>query len=308
MPVAARTASFRALGTTAIVALDPPDMLGTAEEALRAELDAVNAACSRFRDDSELCALNRAGGRETHVSPLLLEAVAAALRAAALTGGDVVPTVGRAMGAIGYDRDFQLVTGARPGVRVRIAPVPGWRTIGIDMDRGTVTVPEGVSLDLGATAKALAADRAARAVHEATGAAALVSLGGDIALCGEASPEGWPVRVTDDHRDLDGEGETISLRDGGLATSSTTVRRWGAPGAPERHHILDPRRGTPADEVWRTVSVAAGSCVDANIASTAAIVRGADAPRWLASLGLPARLVTPAGAVVRVAGWPQEAR
>lgn len=303
-----RAASFRALGTTALVAVDPPARLDEAEETLRAELATVDAACSRFRDDSELCALNRAAGRETPVSPLLLEAVATALRASALTGGDVDPTVGRAMGAIGYDRDFRLVGGPRPGVRVRLSPAPGWRTVGIDLDRGTVTLPEGVSLDLGATAKALAADRAARAVHEATGAATLVSLGGDIALCGEASAEGWPVRVTDDHRALDGEGETISLRDGGLATSSTTVRRWRAPGAGERHHILDPRRGAPAEEVWRTVSVAAGSCVDANIASTAAVVRGAGAPDWLASLGLPARLVAADGAVTRVGGWPEPAR
>ncbi len=307
MPAAARTASFRALGTTAIVALDPPDLLGTAEEVLRAELDAIDAACSRFRDDSELSALNRADSTETPASPLLLEAVAVALRAAELTGGDVDPTVGRAMGEIGYDRDFSLVTGPRPGVRVRITPVAGWRTVRVDPARGTIALPRGVSLDLGATAKALAADRAARAVHAATEAAALVSLGGDIALCGEASADGWPVRVTDDHRAIDGEGQTISLRDGGLATSSTTVRRWGAAGE-ARHHILDPRRSAPADEVWRTVSVAAGSCVDANIASTASIVRGADAPQWLASLGLPARLVTPVGAVTRVAGWPEEGR
>jgi FAD:protein FMN transferase len=307
MSAPARTASFPALGTTALVAVDPPARLAEAEEILRAELTAIDLACSRFRDDSELAALNAAGGRETPVSALLREAVATALRAAEITGGDVDPTVGRAMGAIGYDRDFRLICGPRPGVRVTIAPAPGWRTIRIDEARGTITVPEGVRLDLGATAKALAADRAARAVHEATGAAALVSLGGDIALQGEASPGGWPVRVTDDHRALDGEGETVSLRDGGLATSSTTVRRWGAPGD-ARHHIVDPRRGAPADEVWRTVSVAAGSCVDANIASTAAIVRGAGSPAWLASLGLPARLVAPDGAVTRVAGWPEPAR
>ena len=303
-----RTTSFRALGTTALVAVDPPGRLDVAEEVLREQLAGIDRACSRFRDDSELSALNRADGAETPVSPLLMEAVATAMRAAAITDGDVDPTVGRAMGAIGYDRDFSLVTGPRPAVRVRIAPVPGWRTVRLDADRGTVTLPRGVSLDLGATAKALAADRAARAVHEATAAAALVSLGGDIALCGEASPDGWPVRVTDDHRALDGEGETISLRGGGLATSSTTVRRWGAPGEGARHHILDPRRGAPADEVWRTVSVAAASCVDANIASTAAIVRGAGAPEWLAAAGLPARLVAVDGAVTRVGGWPEASR
>ena len=134
-----------------------------------------------------------------------------------------------------------------------------------------------------------------------------MSLGGDIALCGRAPGDGWPIRVVDDHRRGDGEGTTISLCEGGLATSSTTVRRWRSRGD-VRHHILDPRRGTPAAEVWRTVSVAAGSCVDANIASTAAVIRGDRAPRWLADAGLPARLVSPDGAVVHVGGWPEPIR
>jgi thiamine biosynthesis lipoprotein ApbE len=304
---ARRSTSFTALGTTALVAVDDPAALGEAEAVLRRELDGIDRACSRFREDSELTAVNRAAGGEVAVSALLIEAVEVALRAAAITDGDVDPTVGRAMDELGYDRDFSLVAGARPGVRVRIAPVPGWRTVRLDRARGTVAVPPGVRIDLGATAKALAADRGAHAIHEATGAGTLVSLGGDIALCGEAPGGGWPVRVTDDHRDLDGEGETIGLSEGGLATSSTTVRRWES-GAGPRHHILDPRRAEPAEEVWRTVSVAAATCVDANIAGTAAIIRGRSAPRWLADAGLPARLVSREGEVVHVGDWPEPAR
>ena len=307
MITARRSTTFTALGTTALVAVDEPAALGAAEAVLRGELDRIDRACSRFREDSELTAVNRAAGGEVAVSALLIEALEVALRAAAITDGDVDPTVGRGMDELGYDRDFSLVAEARPGVRVRIAPVPGWRTVRLDRARGTVAVPRGVRIDLGATAKALAADRAARAIHEATGAGTLVSLGGDIALCGEAPGGGWPVHVTDDHRDLHGEGETIGLREGALATSSTTVRRWGS-GAGRRHHILDPRRSEPAEEVWRTVSVAAATCVDANIAATAAIVRGRAAPRWLADAGLPARLVSRDGEIVRVGDWPEPAR
>jgi thiamine biosynthesis lipoprotein len=114
------------------------------------------------------------------------------------------------------------------------------------------------------------------------------------------------VRVTDDHASgPEADGQTVLVQSGGLATSSTTVRRW-ARGGQELHHVLDPRTGRPAEEVWRTVSVAAASCVDANIASTAAIIRGERAPAWLESLGLPARLVLPEGSVVRVGGWPAE--
>jgi thiamine biosynthesis lipoprotein len=72
------------------------------------------------------------------------------------------------------------------------------------------------------------------------------------------------------------------------------------------HHILDPRTGRPAEPVWRTVSVAADSCADANAASTAAIIRGRAALGWLAKLAVPARLVEATGVVFTVAGWPDE--
>jgi FAD:protein FMN transferase len=162
-----------------------------------------------------------------------------------------------------------------------------------------------VAIDLGATAKALAADRAAHAAHEAAGCGVLVSLGGDVAVAGPAPRDGWAVRVMEDHAGpQEAAGQTIAIRSGGLATSGTTVRRWRAGGVP-RHHILDPRTGEPAAVTWRTASVAAASCVDANTASTAAIVRGADAAPWLLRHGLPARLVAARGRVLLVGAWPR---
>jgi FAD:protein FMN transferase len=98
-------------------------------------------------------------------------------------------------------------------------------------------------------------------------------------------------------------GPTVALRSGGLATASTTLRRWSIDGA-KRQHIVDPRTGRPAPDVWRTASVVAATCVDANAASTAAIVLGVAAPAWRARPGLAARLVRGGGGVVRVAGWP----
>jgi thiamine biosynthesis lipoprotein len=172
--------------------------------------------------------------------------------------------------------------------------VPGWRVV--KLSAGTRRMPAGVTLDLGATAKALAADRAARAAAAAAGCGVLVSLGGDLATAGPASR--WRVRVTDDHAADDG-GETVEIAGGGLATSSTTVRRWAG-----GHHIVDPATGAPAAAPWRTVSVAAATCVDANVASTAAIVLGAGAPGWLAERRLPARLCARDGEITRVAGWP----
>jgi thiamine biosynthesis lipoprotein len=174
----------------------------------------------------------------------------------------------------------------------------------LDDAHSIVRVPSGVELDYGATAKALAADIAAADAADATGAGVLVGIGGDIATAGAAPANGWPVLVADDHAGgADQPGQTISIRSGGLATSSTTVRRWRR-GDGELHHILNPASGRPATEHWRTASVAAACCVDANIASTTAILRGERAPRWLEGLALPARLVARDGAVTLTTGWP----
>lgn len=296
---------FRAIGTTAVVAVSDRDALARARSAVEETIAAFDRACSRFREDSELSALNAADGRPVEVSHLLLEAVGAAIRAAELTDGDVDPTVGQALIALGYDRDFDEVT-AQPR-RVRFAPVPGWRTIELDADASTVRVPSGVTLDLGATAKALAADHAAVAAHAAGGCGALVSLGGDMAFAGDPPPgDGWRIRVTDDHRsDVTAPGQWITLRSGGLATSSITTRSWQSDQGTV-HHLIDPATGRSVSSAWRTVSVAAASCLDANIASTAAIVRGRDAASWLTELKLPSRLVDTDGHAHHVAGWPAE--
>jgi thiamine biosynthesis lipoprotein len=300
--------SFRALGTTATLCVTDAAALPGAHEILDRELRETDAACSRFRDDSELARLNGAAGERVVVSPRLLDAVAAALRAAAASAGLVDPTVGRALRLSGYDRTFELVRGREGATfRARFAAVPGWRRVEVDGARRAVRLPPGLELDLGATTKALAADRAARAAADASGVGVLVDLGGDIAVAGPAPEGGWPIRIAHDHAaDPDGPGPVVSIRSGGLATSSTTVRRWRS-GDVELHHIVDPRTGRPAETPWRTITVAAASCFDANVASTAAVVVGDHAPRWLGACGLPSRLVGPAGSVVCVGGWPEDA-
>ncbi|MGW1028685.1 FAD:protein FMN transferase [Streptomyces sp. NPDC002577] len=310
---ATASADWRALGTAVRLVTTDPRLLDTCNLLLARHLAEVDAACSRFRPDSELAALDSADGRPVRVSPLLADALAVALRAAAATDGAVDPTVGSAMNAIGYDRDFQLVQehDGRP-VRLTVRPVPGWRRIRLDRGTGTVTVPAGVRLDLGATAKAWAADRAAAMLAEAAGCGVLVSLGGDTAVAGTPPLGGWRVRVQDatghpDEAPADGPHTTVGVRSGGLATSGTTARRWQR-GTHLLHHIVDPRTGLPAVSPWRTVSVAAASCADANAASTAALVKGAGAERWLSGLGLPARLVAHGGTVVTTPGWPNSAR
>ena len=309
---AGATVSFAALGTTATVVVTPPDQNGleAARAAAAAEAMAMDRAASRFRSDSELSGVNRCPGQDVATSELLIEAVEAALRGARLSGGLVDPTIGAAIRLLGYDRDFAAVDPDGPPLQLAARPVPGWRTVTVDRDRGTIRVPDGVELDLGSTAKALAVDRAARSAWLATAAGAdagvLVSLGGDIAVAGTPPLGGWPIRVTDDHAGpIDAPGQTVTIRSGGLATSSTTVRRWQR-GDVVLHHVVDPRTGRPAAPWWRTVTVTAASCVDANIAATAAIILGPDAPAWLERRHLPARLVRVEGSVHVVGDWPTD--
>ena len=298
-------ASFAALGTTAVVATADEGALGAARRRLGALLDELDAACSRFRPDSELMQAHAAGGM-VEVSPLLARAVAAALDAAAATRGLVTPTLGASIRAAGYDRTFTLVQ-ERGRWTPALVPAGDWREVVLDRRRSTLRIPAGVELDLGATAKALAADEAAAAIAAELGTGVLVSLGGDVSVAGEPPREGWVVRVADDHAaPLDGDGPLVSVREGGLATSSTTVRRWPTD-AGTAHHLLDPRSGAPADSCWRTATVAARSCVAANVAALAAILLAAEAPSWLDAQGVHARLVATDGRVTRVGAWPDEA-
>jgi FAD:protein FMN transferase len=304
------SARWEALGTTVVLRLTEPAALALARARVAAELDVIDRACSRFRVDSELSRVNARAGRPVRVSPLLIEALELALGAAELTGGDVDPTVGRALELAGYDRDWRLLSAPRgepdpPTVTLRTRA--GWQTVELDLTACTIRIPAGVRLDLGATAKAWAADRAAAAAQAEIGCGGvLLSLGGDIATCGPAPSGGWRIRVTDDHRSApSAPGQTVSIRSGGLATSSTAARRWSHEGH-TMHHIIDPASGAPARTPWRTVSVAAADCAQANIAATAALVRADAAADWLAAIGLPARLQSRDGRVTTVGDWPSE--
>jgi FAD:protein FMN transferase len=326
VPPAAREglgeARWETWSTSVVLRLADPHGLAAARVAVARELDAIDRACSRFRADSEIARANARAGRPVRVSPLLAEALALALRAARLTDGDVDPTVGSALVLAGYDRDWPSLepaqgkpvgadrvprTHERPSApTVEARAVCGWRSVTFDPEARTVRVPAGFTIDLGATAKAWAADRAAQVAGQIAGCGALVAIGGDIATGGPAPTGGWAVHVTDDHRsDHHAPGQTVTISSGGLATSSTAVRRWRHRGR-TKHHIIDPGTGAPAQSTWRTVSVAAASCADANIATTAALIRADAAPMWLAQLGVPARLVSHNGCVYTIGAWPAD--
>jgi thiamine biosynthesis lipoprotein len=300
------TATFRALGTTVVVAATDPERIAVVEREVRAGVDALDRAASRFREDSELATLHRADGGPVPVSEVLFEALTDALEAARFTGGLVDPTVGHVLEVIGYDRDFAAVAPTGAAIRARVAPVAGWRAVRLDPGRRTATVPAGVRLDLGATAKAGCADRVADRAAGVADCGVLVSLGGDVAVAGPPPDGGWAVRVADRHdAGADDPSVTVALALGGLATSGTAARRWERGGRP-LHHLVDPVTARPADSCWRTVTVAASTCLSANTASTAAVILGERAPDWLARLGLHARLVALDGSVTGVGEWPAD--
>lgn len=299
---------FAVWGLTARIVVDDPRALPEARRLADDELAAITAACSRFCD-SELTRVNARTGRSDPIelSPLLAEFVAVALAAAADTDGDVDPTLGGDLDRLGYDRDFaSLALDGMPALDSMTASVesrrPGWPRIALT--GRMLSLPDDLRLDLGATAKARAADRIAARIAERTGSDVLVELGGDLATAGRGGRL-WEVLV----QDLPGDpAQQIAVPGGaGVATSSTQKRRWLSDGRP-RHHILDPRFGLPAEEVWKTVTVAAADCVRANTLSTAAIVRGHRAPAWLRELGADARLVARDGSIVTTGAWPAESR
>jgi FAD:protein FMN transferase len=314
--VAGRTS--KALGTFCSVLVTRPAALDAAQQILSGQLAAIDLACSRFRPDSELSAVNRSAGQRVAVSPVFAQALDVALRAAEVTDGDVDPTCGRSLVSLGYDKDFAQLAEDTSALAQPPAPAAGWQCLDFDADELTVRVPDGVLLDFGATAKALAADLAADAISEQIGCGVLVNLGGDIAVAGQAPDGGWRIGVDDGVADAGAAraaagaapveppapAPVVAIEAGGLATSCPSVRGWRR-GSQAMHHIVVPSTGQPAAIYWAAVSVAAATCVDANTASTASIIRGRPAQQWLQSLSLPARLARPDGRVVTTGGWPQ---
>ena len=299
-----RTIAFAALGTTAVLGVNEDRALGEACAVLVDQLERLDRTCSRFRPDSELERANARAGATLTISPLLAELIEVALAAAETTGGRVDPTLGAPLRGAGYDRTFSLVR-QRDSWSFAESRVLSeqWRQVELDTTRLTLRTPPRIELDLGATAKAWASDHAARTIADQTGCDVLVSLGGDIAVAGDTA---WPIRIAEEHTaPLDGPGPVVSIETGGLATSSTTVRRWRTD-VGEAHHLLDPLTGRPVAGCWRTASVAAATCLDANVAATAAIVLSHSAAGWLADRQLPARLVGARGEVETVGGWPAD--
>ncbi|MEW1952094.1 FAD:protein FMN transferase [Terrabacter sp. NPDC080008] len=297
------SATFHAIGTTNSILATRADALPEAVGIAQRHLREVDRAVSRFRPDSEVSLLARRAHRapaEAFVSPTFAAYLEAALRVARLTGGLVDPTVGSALVATGYDDDLDVVR-ARPVFhQVHVAGVPRWHSVHLNVSGRRVSVPPGTLLDLGASAKAYAADTIAGLLAASLPGGFVVNLGGDLAVSDDLPAQSWSIGIEDAAGAV---RQVVTSTGQAVATSSTQRRVWRSDDGP-RHHIVDPRTSRTARAVWAQVSCAAATCLEANAASTAAVVLGADAPAWLTQHGVPARLDGLDGQVVTTPGWP----
>jgi thiamine biosynthesis lipoprotein len=266
------------MGTTVrLVVVAGDDAAGRAAAA-EAVLRDYDERLSRFRPDSELCALNADPRRRVRCSPLLRGAVAAALWAAERTCGLVDPTLLDALEAAGYATSF--VPGDappltdRPPVVASPHPAPAWRAIRVHGPTGTITRPPGLRLDLGGTGKGHAADLAASVLEGAP--SWVVDCGGDIRVGGGAGAA----------HAIDVEGprggaplDTLHLRTGAVATSSIHARAWRRPDGSRAHHLLDPATGRPVHTPITAATALAPTALEAETLAKAAVLTG-DA-RWL---------------------------
>jgi len=257
------------------------------------------ASLSRFRDDSELCALNRADGKPMQVSETLWQVLEAAFVAARTGDGLVTPLVLDAVQAAGYDRSFEsLAASAAPADTPIYEPIGDWRAIERTAKTRTVRVPRGMRLDLVGVAKGWAADQAARRLS-AFGPA-LVDAGGDIAISAAmGSGEAWPVAVADPFK-ADADLDLLMVAQGGIATSGRDYRRWQR-GGKWQHHIIDPRTGAPAETDVLTATVVAPTTAKAEVAAKVALILGSlKGLQWIeARAELAGLLVLENGQIIR---------
>lgn len=268
---------------------------------LAEEVATMDAAASRFRDDSQISSVNREAGHWVDVSDYLADVLEASLQAAELTAGLVNPGMGKLVDAAGYRawRDGRSAPQSRPS---GLGNPDAWRAVELLRSGATaqVRIPQGVQLDVGAVAKGWLADRVALLAADRFGCDVLANMGGDLRVVTGEQP--WTVLV-----DPLVEGvapQSIEVWDAGIATSGTGKRQWTQPDGTTAHHIIDPRSGRPAASPWASCSVMAASAAQANAVSTAGVILGEQGPDWVAAQGLDALFVGASGQLRTVGRWP----
>jgi thiamine biosynthesis lipoprotein len=247
----------------------------------------VETCASRFDPASELLQLSSRIGEAVPVSPLLFEAVRFALAVAADTGGALDPTVGHVMEARGFNREHRTGRTVRTGLTSQSGAT--YRDVELDSDRQTITLHRPLVLDLGAVAKGMAIDLAARELASLENFA--IDAGGDLYLAGtNRAAERWRVGIRHP-RQIDTLIASLRISDAAVCTSGDYLRR--TPVDPAGHHVLVPSTGRSAGEV-ASVTVVAASAMLADALATAAFVLGPrEGIRLLERHGVEGLIVSP---------------
>ncbi|HXD54063.1 MAG TPA: FAD:protein FMN transferase [Solirubrobacteraceae bacterium] len=277
--------TFPCMGCEFRLMIGDPVRSGTSSAADAAErarrwLEACDERLSRFRPDSELVALNDDPSPVVSCRPLLLSAVQAAIRAAALTGGLVDATLLGEIEAAGYrdslagavpvplaqalpDTPVRRPAGARTGSR--------WREIHVDRAAGTVSRPPGLRIDSGGVVKGMAADVVARTLDGHS--RFVVDAAGDLAI-GGVDARAVPYEVAVEHP-LTGEHvHNVRVGEGGIATSGLNSRMWRRADGSIAHHLLDPATGLPAWTGLLMVTAVGPSAFEAETLAKWALLSG----------------------------------
>ncbi len=250
--------------------------------------DHVERRCSRFVESSELSALFRAeAGAPVSVSPLLFQLIEFALAVARASGGAFDPTVGQAMVARGYNRNYR--TGQKTTHRPQATRETSYRDVVLNQERGTVTLLKPMVLDLGAVAKGFAMDLAAAEVGCFPGYA--INAGGDVLVRGRNSVNApWRIGIKNP-RQPEELIETLVLSDGAVCTSGDYERP--RPDRQPGHHIIQPQTGESSSDV-ASVTVVAATAMVADALSTAAFVLGRERGlQLLDSQGVDGLIISP---------------
>jgi FAD:protein FMN transferase len=286
----AHDTGFRSMGSDVRLIVEAPLLPGLptpaeAAEGERRYIEDFARRLSRFRSDSELCALNSARSREVPTSILLRTAVAAGLWAAERSGGLIDPTLVDEIEAVGYESSRDGQTPTPLGVALAAAPPPRparpsaearWRQIEVDHEQGTVRRPPGLRIDTGGTGKGLAADAVAHRLRGYT--RFVVDCGGDIAV-GGVGCQLDPVAIEVEHPLTRECVHTLRITHGGVATSGLNVRIWRRPDGSFAHHLLDPSSGEPVWSGLIGATALAPSALEAETLSKLALLSGADGAR-----------------------------
>jgi thiamine biosynthesis lipoprotein len=262
--------------------------------------DHVENACSRFDEQSELRQLSKKAGIAVPVSAVLFQAVQFALEVARESGGAFDPTVGQAMEDNGFDRHYR--TGETP-LRLT-APAtqhPTFRDVRLNASAQTITLAQPLLLDLGAVAKGLAIDLAAKELEPLENF--LIDAGGDIFVRGNnARGEPWSVGIRHP-RKPDENIHVLSVTDAAICTSGDYERKGKQP---DVHHLLDPRTGGMAAAL-ASATVVAPTAMMADALATAAFVLGpVEGLRFLERSEVEGLLVMPQLEAFSTAGFRDE--